>query len=473
MSDLLRQLPAVETLRQAPPLADLPEPLAIRLAREAIAAVRAEVLAGALATPLALHDALVAAVSARVATLRQPSLRRILNGSGVLLHTNAGRAPLSAGAIAAIAETARGYSNLEFSLEDGRRSSRQDHVRSLLCWLTGAEDALVVNNGAAAVLLALHALAAGKQVLVSRGELVEIGGGFRIPEVMTAAGATLVEVGATNRTHLRDYERPLLRDKNQQIAALLQVHRSNFALVGFTKTPDLAELAALAHAHGRPLVVDVGSGALGGLGQAMRGAFDREPQVAEVLRQGADLVLFSGDKLVSGPQAGILVGKRAYIQAAAQSPLARALRVDHLTIAALEHVLRSHLLGTAAAELPVLAAVAQDAAAIAQQAALAAERLRAGLPAGWQVAVAPCEAQLGGGTDPLVRLPSNALVLARTGWSGPELQAHVLAAPVPVIGRVRGDRLWLDVRTLAAGSHGAPVDAWAAELLASVRHAEA
>lgn len=468
MSQLLRHLPAVETLRQQPPLADLPESLAVTLARETIAEVRSQIASGELTDADSIAQALVLAIGERVQTLRQPNLRRIINGSGVLLHTNAGRAPLPGGAIAAIADTARGYCNLELSLEDGRRSSRQDHLRALLCWLTGAEDALVVNNGAAAVLLALHAIAAGRQVVVSRGELVEIGGGFRIPEVMTAAGAALLEVGTTNRTHVRDFEKALARDKNRMIAALLQVHRSNFALIGFTKTPDLPELAALAHAHHLPLIVDVGSGALGGVTQHVRGAFDREPLVADVLRQGADLALFSGDKLVGGPQAGILVGKRAWVQQAAQSPMARALRVDNLTIAALEHVLRAHLLGRAVADLPVLAALGQSGDAIAHLAGRAAERMRRHLPADWQVAVMASEAQLGGGTDPLVRLESTSLVLQRTGYSGPELHRLLLGAAVPVTGRVRGEGVWLDVRTLAAGCHGAPEDAWVDELMASL-----
>ena len=468
MSQDLRYLPAVETLRRQPPLADLPDGIAVLLAREAIASVRAQVVDGALLGQDTIVQGIARAVQQRVQRLTQPSLRRIINGSGVLLHTNAGRAPLAAGAIAAIADTARGYCNLELSLDDGRRSSRQDHVRQLLCWLTGAEDALVVNNGAAAVLLALHALAAGRQVVVSRGELVEIGGGFRIPEVMTAAGAALVEVGTTNRTHLRDYAKALDRDKNHQIAALLQVHRSNFALVGFTKTPELAELAALAHAHDKPLIVDVGSGALGSLAAAVHGAFEREPLVADVLRQGADLALFSGDKLVSGPQAGILVGKRAFVQAAAQDPMARALRVDNLTIAALEHVLRSHLLGRAAAELPVLAAVGLTHAAVTELADGLADFLRARLPDDWRVTVAASEAQLGGGTDPLVRLPSACVVLQRADLSGTELQARLLAAAVPIIARVRGDGLWLDVRTLAAGLHGASAAMVGAEILGSL-----
>lgn len=469
MSQLLRHLPAVETLRRQPPLAELPDTIAVLLAREAIASVRAQVVAEELTTATAVALALDHAVQSRALRLTQPSLRRIINGSGVLLHTNAGRAPLAAGAIAAIAETARGYCNLELSLDDGRRGSRQEHVRQLLCWLTGAEDALVVNNGAAAVLLALHALAAGRQVVVSRGELVEIGGGFRVPEVMTAAGVALVEVGTTNRTHLRDYQRALARDKTAQISALLQVHRSNFALVGFTATPDLAELAALAHAHDKPLIVDVGSGALGGLAPAVHGAFDREPLVADVLRQGADLVLFSGDKLVSGPQAGILVGKRAFVQQAAQSAMARALRVDNLTIAALEYVLRTHLLGRASVELPALAAVGMSAAAVQNLAEALAAHLRASLPATWQISATPSEAQLGGGTDPLVRLPSVCLAVQHDRLRGPDLQQRLLSAKVPVIGRVRGDVLWLDVRTLAAGQHGASAAVLGDELLASLQ----
>jgi L-seryl-tRNA(Ser) seleniumtransferase len=225
---------------------------------------------------------------------------------------------------------------------------------------------------------------------------------------------------------------------------------------------------ALARAHQKPLIVDVGSGALGELRSDVHGAFEREPLVADVLRQGADLALFSGDKLIGGPQAGILVGKRDLIQQAAQNPMARALRVDNLTIAALEYVLRVHLLGRASTELPALAAVAQSADAIAGHADALAICLRAHLPQGWLIAVEPSEAQLGGGTDPLVRLPSSALVVQRLGWTGPQLQAHLLAALVPVIGRVRGDQVWLDVRTLSAGSHGSDPAKLAAELLAGL-----
>ena len=477
MNTLHRALPAVGALRHKPPLAQLPDAIAVLLAREAIAAVRQRLANGEWPEPQAIAAAVAAEVAARVARLQQPSLRRILNGSGVLLHTNGGRAPLPAPAIAAMVATARGYCNLEFSLDDGRRSSRQDHVAPLLCWLTGAEAALVVNNGAAALLLALHVLAAGQRVLVSRGELLEIGGGFRIPDVMIAAGAVLHEVGTTNRTHVRDYARPLAavpgRDKRPPIAALLQVHRSNFALVGFTHTPELAALAELAHGHGKPLVVDMGSGALSPLAGLGPDALDREPDVRAILAAGADLVLFSGDKLVGGPQAGILVGARGLVSQLAEHPLARALRVDNLTLAALESVLRLHLLGRAPTDLPVLAAVETPVEAVAQWVEECAAFLRRSLAPEWSVTTEPSEAQLGGGADPLVRLPSHCLALAHSDWSGPRLQRRLLAGPVPIIARVRDDRLLLDGRTLAAGSPGESPQEVGAELLGCLATASA
>ena len=470
MTTLFRHLPSVEKLRQNKHVRDLPETLAAELARDAVAEIRVQVTAGTLTTVEAVADALDQALLTRTQPLRHPSLVRILNGTGVLLHTNAGRAPLPAEAIAAIVDTARGYSNLEFSLATGKRSSRQDHVRALLCRATGAEDALVVNNGAAAVLLALHALAAGQQVVVSRGELVEIGGGFRIPDVMTAAGATLVEVGTTNRTHLRDYARPLDRDTRGQIAALLRVHRSNFALVGFTKTPELPELAELARAHVKPLIVDVGSGALQPLGPQVQAAFDREPLIRDVLAQGADLALFSGDKLVGGPQAGILVGKRALVAQLAQSPMARALRVDNLTLAALETVLRLHLQGRAETALPVLAAVALTGDAVAAIAHEWQQRLAADLPAAWTVTVVAAEAQLGGGTDPLVTLPSSALSLAHTDHTATSLERALRQTHPPILGRIRADAVLIDVRSLLAGN-AASADPAVAELSAALASA--
>lgn len=468
---LLRTLPSVEKLRVHPLLLPLPETLAIQLARTAIAQVRAQVQSGAIAQQQQVQEMLEKALKTLTDPLTKPSLRRILNGSGVLLHTNAGRAPLPAEAIAALVESARGYSNLELSLTDGRRSSRQDHLRPLLQLATGAESALVVNNGAAAVLLALHALARGRQVLVSRGELVEIGGGFRIPEVLTAAGTHLLEVGTTNRTHLRDFEKALAKDKTGQIAAILQVHRSNFALVGFTKTVELAELATLAHAHNLPLIVDMGSGALQGVTPGLQQAFEREPVVTQVLAAGADLVLFSGDKFVGGPQAGIIVGKEQWIQELVQNAMARALRVDNLTIAALETVLRLHLLGQAEAKLPVLAAVALTPDQVQARAQGLADRVRAGLPGQWEVDLQPGETQLGGGTDPLVRLPTTLLTIAHDSLSAADLHQRFLQARLAILGRPRGNQVLLDVRSLLAGSHGASDAELAAELLEGLQGA--
>lgn len=455
MTSPLRHLPSVEKLRRHPLLANLPDALAADLARTAIAQTRAHIVAGEMADLPVITAFLHQTLDTLTLPLRQPSLRRILNGTGVLLHTNAGRAPLPPEALEALVATARGYSNLEFSLDTGKRSSRQDHVRTLLCLATGAEDALVVNNGAASVLLALHALAAGQQVVVSRGELVEIGGGFRIPDVMTAAGASLLEVGTTNRTHLRDYARALDRDKKAQIAALLRVHRSNFALVGFTKTAELAELAELARAHHMPLIVDVGSGALqplqGPAGSPLLSAFEAEPLIRDVLSQGADLALFSGDKLVGGPQAGIIVGRRALVTQLAQNPMARALRVDNLTLAALESVLRIHLQGRAITALPVISAVALTTAELAAIAGRWQAALAAGLDGRWAVTLTEAEAQLGGGTDPLVRLPSLALGLRRSDLTAESLDLVLRGQNTPVLGRIRGDHVWLDLRTLLAG----------------------
>jgi L-seryl-tRNA(Ser) seleniumtransferase len=424
-----------------------------------------------------------AGLGQRRVALQGPLLRRVLNGTGVLLHTNAGRAPLPQVALAALLQTAKGYCNLEFSLQTGRRGSRQDHVRPLLQWLTGAEDALVVNNGAAAVLLALHALARGREVVVSRGELVEIGGGFRIPEVMTAAGCTLREVGTTNRTHLRDVRAVLSQGPavarqetgKNGVAAILQVHRSNFAIVGFTATPDLSELAALAHTHDLPLIVDLGSGALAPLPEVLVGPeglpHRREPTVQEVLAAGADLVTFSGDKLIGGPQAGLIVGKSKWIQQLASNPMARALRVDNLTLAALEAVLRVHLRGRAEQELPAVRAAALPEPEIEALAVQLLQTLEDRLGEGWVLAIEPADARLGGGVDPLLRAPSRALAVTRTGLAAPKLAKRLRQVDLPVLGRVRGERLLLDVRTLLAGQGDADWTVLADELTRSLRAA--
>jgi L-seryl-tRNA(Ser) seleniumtransferase len=339
----------------------------------------------------------------------------------VIVHTNLGRAPLAHEALERVREVARGYSNLELDLATGERGSRQDHVASLVRRLTGAEAALVVNNNAAAVLLALAALAEGREVVVSRGELVEIGDGFRIPEVLARSGARLVEVGTTNRTRAADYESAI----GPETALLLRVHQSNFRVVGFTELPRPAEVAAVAHRHGLPLVDDLGSGVLAQL--------PGEPSAKESLAAGADLVCFSGDKLLGGPQAGVVVGRAELVERLRRHPLQRALRADKLTLAALEGTLRLYL--DAPSRVPVLRMLGDDVAAVLAR----AERL-AGLVGG---TVEETVARVGGGALPLAELPSFACAIEE------DLAAQLRLGEPPVVGIVRDGRLLLDCRTLA------------------------
>ncbi|MBI5608630.1 MAG: L-seryl-tRNA(Sec) selenium transferase, partial [Deltaproteobacteria bacterium] len=409
---LLRRLPAVHRLAADPAWpASVPDPVRTTAARQVVAELRAAIDAGQAADAAALEALQLAALHRHIQAVDRASMRPILNGSGVLLHTHLGRAPLPPQAVQALADCAGGYTTLELDAETGGRGSRQDHCRPLLCQLSGAEDALVLNNGAAAIFLALRTLARGRPVLVSRGELVEIGGGFRVPDILEASGAELVEVGTTNHTRVGDYRAALQRlaSGGRTAAAILRVHRSNFALVGFASSPELGELADLAREHQLPLLVDLGSGALAPLpirpqplpGQPHLG----EPTVAEHIRQGADLVTFSGDKLVGGPQAGLLVGRRDLVQRLAADPLARALRPGSLTIVALEAVLRMHWLGESA-NLPVLAACHEAEGQVAERAERWAAVLRTQLGERFVVQVEVAQAFVGGGTHPLLSLPS-------------------------------------------------------------------
>ena len=406
----LRDLPSVDELVRG-----VDDPLAVDAARSVIARARQEIRAGVEPGDLA------ARLTRELEAARRPSLRRVLNATGVIVHTNLGRAPLAEEAIARVHDVARGYSNLELDLEDGARGSRQDHLASLVRRLTGAEASLVVNNNAAAVLLALAALAEGREVIVSRGELIEIGDGFRIPDVLARSGARLVEVGTTNRTRAADYERAIGPDT----ALVLRVHQSNFRLVGFTELPRLEQVAAVAHAHELPLVDDLGSGALGDL--------PGEPSARESLAAGADLVCFSGDKLLGGPQAGIVAGRADLVERLRRHPLQRALRVDKLTLAALEGTLLLHL--DAPGRIPVLRMLAEDAPAVRAR----AERLAA-LTGG---TVEETVARVGGGALPLSELPSFSCALDQS------LAAPLRAGEPPVIGIVRDGKLLLDCRTLA------------------------
>jgi L-seryl-tRNA(Ser) seleniumtransferase len=410
----LRDLPSVDELART---AD--DPLSVEAARAVLERAREEIRAGLEPGDLAER------VRAELGAARRPSLRRVLNATGVVIHTNLGRAPLASEALARVVEVGRGYSNLEYDLTSGSRGSRQDHVAAILRRLTEAEAALVVNNNAAAVLLALAALAEGREVLVSRGELIEIGDGFRIPDVLARSGARLVEVGTTNRTRAADYERAVGADT----ALLLRVHQSNFRVVGFTEQPRIEELAAVAGRHGLPLVDDLGSGSLDASNTVL---LADEPSVRDALAAGADLVCFSGDKLLGGPQAGIVVGRGDLVEKLRRHPLQRALRADKLTLAALEGTLQLYL--DAPDRIPVLRAIGDTRDLVRAR----AERL-ARLVDG---SVEETVARVGGGALPLAELPSYACAVEEA------LVAPLRAAAPPVVGIVRDGQLLLDCRTL-------------------------
>jgi len=409
----LRDLPSVDELARG-----AEDPLAVDAARSVLARAREEIRVGA--EPGDLR----ARLRDELARARRPRLRRVLNATGVIVHTNLGRAPLAAEAIARVEEVARGYSNLEYDLSGGARGSRQDHVADILRRLTGAEAALVVNNNAAAVLLALAALAEGREVLVSRGELIEIGDGFRIPDVLARSGARLREVGTTNRTRAADYERAI----GEGTALILRVHQSNFRVVGFTELTPLRRLAQVAQSHKLPLVDDLGSGVL--LPPSDTLSLGDEPSAKESLAAGADLVTFSGDKLLGGPQAGIVVGRAELIERLRRHPLQRALRADKLTLAALEGTLALYL--DAPERIPVLRMLRDDGVRAR------AERL-AELTGG---TVEETVARVGGGALPLAELPSFACALEE------DLAAPLRSAEPPVVGIIRDGRLLLDCRTL-------------------------
>jgi L-seryl-tRNA(Ser) seleniumtransferase len=394
------------------------DPLAVDAARVVIDRARETIRAGSEPGDLTVL------LEAEIAATRRPALRRVLNATGIIVHTNLGRAPLAAGAIERATDVARGYSNLEYDLDGGGRGSRQDHVASILQRLTGAEAALVVNNNAGALLLALAALAEGRDVIVSRGELIEIGDGFRIPDVLARSGARLVEVGTTNRTRAADYERAI----DERTALLLRVHQSNFRVVGFAEQPSLPDLAEVARASSLPLLDDLGSGALLELSD--------EPTARASLAAGADLVCFSGDKLLGGPQAGIVAGRADLVDRLRRHPLHRALRIDKLSLAALEGTLLLYLdPQRAVAEVPVLRMVREQ----PEEVRARAERLAAAVGGEVEETVA----RVGGGALPLHELPSFACAVEET-----------LAAPLrdrdpAVVGIVRDGRLLLDCRTLA------------------------
>jgi L-seryl-tRNA(Ser) seleniumtransferase len=431
----LRGLPAVDRLVEAALAGSkLGRWSVLAAARAVLEETRAALVAGAEGADPA---ALAAAVRERAHRLEAPFPRRVLNATGIVLHTNLGRAPLARAALDELVEAAAGYSDLELDLETGQRGSRTTRVAELLCLLASAEAAHVLNNTAAALFLAVDTLAAGREVIVSRGELVEIGGSFRVPEIMAASRARLREVGTTNRTHLRDYRDAI----GPETGLLLKVHRSNFRIEGFTSEVGLVELAALAHERGLPLVEDRGSGSFVDLGASGI----PESEVSSGLRAGADLALFSADKLLGGPQAGVVLGKRVLVERMKSSPLARALRVDKLTLAALHWTLRA-LAGGRADEIPVLAMLRATPAELEARAMLLAERLRAaGVP---RVSVETGRSPVGGGALPELELPGAVVRVVPHGPAG-EAGRRLRVGDPPVLARVQRESLLFDPRTLA------------------------
>jgi L-seryl-tRNA(Ser) seleniumtransferase len=450
-----RRLPSVHEVLAAlaahPAGGESPHPQAVAAVRAELEALRGRLGRGEPIDGATDPAAVASRAAQRLERERRPRLRAVINATGIVLHTNLGRAPLAAEAARAAHDAGAGYLNLELDLETGKRSSRQDALREWVRRLTGAESATAVNNNAAATVIVLRALAAGKEVIVSRGQLIEIGGSFRIPEIMAVSGAVLREVGTTNITRLADYERAV----GPNTGALLRVHSSNYRISGFTKTVELADLVALGRKHGLPVIDDVGSGALLDFG---RFGFAGEPVARDSVAAGADLVLFSGDKLLGGPQAGVVAGRKEWIQKIEKDPLMRAFRLDKMTLAALEATLRIYLdEQRALQEVPVLRMLGAPPAELRRRAEALAARLR-GLP-GLTAAVREDVAYVGGGSLPDQTMPAWVVEVEAAGLSDAALALRLRTGTPAVMGRLRGGRLVLDVRTVFPEQEAALVEA--------------
>jgi len=445
-----RKLPSVDEVLRSPEgqlwMAQASRTVVTEAVRQVLGTVRQAILQAddeaVLDTlPLTL-SAILPLVQAHLQEHQTYHLRRLINATGVIVHTNLGRSLLAPAAVANLQEVAASYSNLEYDLQQGERGSRYSHVEAALQTLTGAEAALVVNNNAAAVFLALQALAVGREVVVSRGQLIEIGGEFRIPDIMRSSGAILREVGATNKTHLRDYAQAI----SEQTALLLRVHTSNYRIVGFTAEVSAQELVALGRQHQIPVMEDLGSGTLVDLRPF--GLYD-EPTVPEVVASGVDIITFSGDKLLGGPQAGILVGKAPYIAAVRRHPLHRAMRVDKFTVAALEATLRLYAdPELARRNIPTLTMLSMTPEAIAQRVRRLRRRLPAAVQAAYQPRVIDGSSAVGGGALPLAQLPTRLLALRPTFCSVTELERRLRCRHPAIIGRIAQDQYLLDLRTV-------------------------
>lgn len=440
--DMLRAIPKVDELLGMEPLqalaGQMPAPALREAVREELEALRRRILAGDTGH-IPNREDLCAAVCRRAREASLPSLRGVVNGTGVTLHTNLGRACLSRRAVEAVVGVAGGYSTLEYDVDAGRRGSRHSHVEALLCAVTGAEGAMVVNNNAAAVLLILSALGKGGEVITSRGELVEIGGSFRVPDIMVQCGCALREVGTTNKTHLSDYEWAI----TPETRALLKVHTSNYKIMGFTESVPLAELVALGRERGLPVIEDLGSGSLVDLEQF---GIHGEPTVQQSVQAGVDIISFSGDKLLGGPQAGIIIGRKDYIETLKKHPLARALRVDKMTLAALRETLYAYTdPAMAVREIPTLAMLAVPEHVLREKAELLCRALA---DRGVTARTVPAQDQVGGGSVPTQLLPAWAVAIDPGRLTVDGLEAALRRRERPIIGRITHEQYLLDTRTL-------------------------
>lgn len=448
--NILKQLPKIDEiiliLEREDMLKLAPRDFVVDACRSAVADMRNAVMKEGKKKPGSVPDLSAEAAADRVRTrikrLQSPSLRRVVNATGIILHTNLGRAPLCEAALAQIVETSKGYSNVEFDLGAGKRGLRYDHVRDILCTITGAEDAIVVNNNAAAVLLVLNTLAVGKEAIVSRGELIEIGGSFRIPEVMEKSGAILREVGTTNRTHFSDYERAI----GDNTGIILKVHTSNFRIAGFTEDVDLSELVGLGVKRKLPVMNDLGSGCF--IDMRPYG-FDREPTVQEALKSGVDVVTFSGDKLLGGPQAGIILGRQEIVERVKKNPLNRALRIDKLTLAALEATMRNYLTsGDAFTTVPCIRLLTTPITIIEKKARKFLRILKRSSLKNFDIVMKKGHSMAGGGSLPTQEIPSVLLAISSRSMSAGRLGERLRVLDIPIIARIAEDEILFDVRTI-------------------------
>ncbi|HMG32758.1 MAG TPA: L-seryl-tRNA(Sec) selenium transferase [Blastocatellia bacterium] len=448
--DLLRSLPSIERLLTRPLALTLTAELGRERVRDLLRDITDDIRASAGREQFSqdgdpepgLISQIEQELELRAARATRPSLRRVINATGVVIHTNLGRSPLAAAAIEAIAEVASHYSNLEYDLESGGRGRRESHCQELLARVAGAQAAVVANNNAAAVMLVLNTLAGGGEVIVSRGELIEIGGSFRIPDVMEKSGARLVEVGTTNRTRIQDYERAI----TERTRLILRVHPSNYRIIGFTERPTVDEIAALSKRAGILSYEDLGSGCLVDL--APYGVSD-EPVVSASLKAGISVVSFSGDKMLGGPQAGIIAGSLEIVERVRRNPLMRALRVDKLTYAALEATLRLYDRGVAEKQIPVLSAIAATREDLAERARRFCSRLEATVSGAFDIQVEDGESVIGGGSAPDVRLSTALISLRHDSLSPSALDEKLRGEAIPIVTRTERDRILLDLRTVA------------------------